>query len=276
LPNLTEKKPNHPKISFLIGFVILMLTGVVSLGVLHHFGFSHHGPELLKPLKEKYFTRHESAVLEEARRLEELEIHRHFHNIVKFPQPSESQRPACYICHSDLPHGKNKKIRSLLNMHTQYLVCETCHIKEKENTTIVYRWYNPLGDSATGPFFGTRYDPVTVALEKVEDLISKIAPYFRKDDKFELTVQIQSAPLARDYLKVRDELTPEQRDIFKMKFHGNIKPRGHECEDCHAKKGLLDFKELGFAENRIEDLRQLNIRGMITKYEEFFLPTLFK
>ena len=94
--------------------------------------------------------------------------------------------------------------------------------------------------------------------------------------RLESAIQIQDAPLARDYMRVRDTLTPEQRDVFKMKFHGNIKPKGHECEACHAKRGVLDFEKLGFADNRVQDLRQLNIRGMITKYEEFYLPTLFK
>lgn len=276
MPNMTKKRLNHPKISFAIGFIIIMLTGIVFLGVLHHFGFSHHGPEILKPLKEKYFARHESAVLEEARRLEELEIHRHFHNIVKFPQISESQRPACYICHSDYPHSKNKKVRSLLNMHTQYFVCETCHIKENENRTVVFKWYNPLNNNPSGPFFGTHYDPETGNLEQVEDLISRIAPYYKKDGKLESAVQVQNAPLARDYLKVRDDLTPEQRDVYKKKFHGNIKPKGYECEACHAKRGVLDLEELGFSENRIVDLQQMNVKGMITKYEEFYLPTLFK
>jgi len=276
LGNVTEKRLNHPIISYLIGFVIMMLTGIVFLGVLHHFGFSHHGPQLLKPLKEKYFTEHKSVVLEEAKRQEALEIHRHFHNIAEFPQLDEKQRPACYICHSDLPHSKSKKIRSLLNMHTQYLVCETCHIQENDNRMIVYKWYHPFKDSEAGPHFGTSYDPQAVTLTKVEDLFSKIAPYFKKEDKLESAIQIQDAPLARDYMKVRDDLTPEQRDVFKMKFHGNIKPKGHACEACHSKRGILDFEELGFADNRIQDLRQLNIRGMITKYEEFYLPTLFK
>jgi len=50
----------------------------------------------------------------------------------------------------------------------------------------------------------------------------------------------------------------------------------HKCNTCHAKKGILDFKKLGFAENRIVDLEQLNVKGMITKYEKFYLPDLFK
>jgi hypothetical protein len=82
--------------------------------------------------------------------------------------------------------------------------------------------------------------------------------------------------MAREYVNVRERLSPEQRDVYKMKFHGNIKDKGHTCETCHAPKGILDYKALGFSEKRTADLQFLNIKGMITKYEEFHIPGLFK
>ena len=163
-----------------------------------------------------------------------------------------------------------------MNMHTQWFVCETCHIKEEEGAKIIYKWYNPLKDNPKGPFFGTSYDPETGNLEKVDDLISRMAPYFKIGDHIELAIQVQDAPLAKDYMRVRDQLTPEQRDGVKNKFHVNIKPKGHECNACHAKDSILDFKKLGFADNRIVDLEELNIKGLITKYKNFYLPNLFK
>jgi hypothetical protein len=267
---------DHPVYVYLI-FVVMLITMLAILaGVVHHFVLSSHGPALAAPLIAKYEAKNQSAILEEARRLEELEVHRHFHNIADFPQLPDSARPVCFICHSDYPHGKNKKVRSLLNMHTQYFVCETCHIKENEEKTIIYKWYSPLDDNPTGPFFGTSYDPETGNLVEVENLITKISPYFKNEDKFESAIQIQDAPLAIDYMKVRDKLTPEQRDSVKIKFHTNIKDKGHECQTCHGKESILDYKKLGFSESRIVDLEQLNIKGMITKYEEFYLPNLFK
>jgi hypothetical protein len=269
---------DHPLYVYLIGFTVIIIMLAILAGVVHHFMLSSHGPAIAAPLIEKYEAKNQSAILDEARRLEELEVHRHFHNIVDFPQLPDSERPVCFICHSDYPHSKNKKVRSLLNMHTQYFVCETCHIKENEEKTIIYKWYSPLDDEPTGPFFGTSYDPETGNLVEVENLITRMAPYFQnKDqDKLESALQMQEAPLAIDYMNVRDKLTPEQRESVKIKFHKNIKDKGHECQTCHAKEGILDFKKLGFSENRIVDLEQLNIKGMITKYEEFYLPNLFK
>jgi hypothetical protein len=161
-------------------------------------------------------------------------------------------------------------------MHTQFFVCETCHIEEKKGSTVIYKWYNPFTENPKGPFFGTSYDPETGSLVEVDDHFSKIAPFFKKGDTLESALQIQDSPLAKDYVKVRDKLTPEQRDNVKKKFHVNIKAKGHECKDCHAKKGILKFRELGFVANRTVDLEQLNITGMVTKYEKFYIPNLFK
>ena len=161
-------------------------------------------------------------------------------------------------------------------MHTQYFVCESCHIKQNADTTVVYKWYNPTDENPPGPFFGTHYIPETGALAGGADLLSKIAPYFKKEGQLVSAIQVQDAPLAKDFVKVRDSLSPEQRDVFKMKFHENIKPKGYECEVCHSKTGIIDFSALGFEDKRAVDLQQLNIKGMITKYEKFFLPALFK
>jgi hypothetical protein len=268
---------NHPLISYLIGFIFLVLTLVVLLGVIHHLTISHHGPGLLRPLLEKHLEQRRSEILDEARRLEEFESHRHFHNVAaEPPQLPENLRPVCFICHSDLPHSKNKRTRALMNIHTQFFVCETCHIKEKPGTTIVYKWYNPLDDNPPGPFYGTSYDPQSGSLSLGKDLISKIAPYFKseKDDKIRPAIQVQDAPLAKDFMKVRQQLNPQQREGIKNKFHGNIKPKGHDCNNCHTEKGILDFEQLGFVENRIANLKQLVVVDMIRKYDRWYLPEL--
>ena len=271
------KRLEHPKIVYLIGFIFKIITLSVLIGVMYHITFAPHGPALLVPIQKKIKERERSAIMEEIKKQEEYEVHRHFHNIVDFPQLPENVRPVCYICHSDYPHSKNKKVRALLNMHTQFFVCETCHIEERKGATIVYKWYNPFDDNPRGPFFGISYDTETGNLVGVKDKFSKITTYFKVRDKLELAIQVQDAPLAIDYMKVRDKLTPEQRDNVKKKFHVSIKSKGaHECKTCHSKNGILDFRKLGFTENRTIDLEQLNITGMITKYEKFYIPNLFK
>ncbi|UCD78142.1 MAG: hypothetical protein JSW26_22450 [Desulfobacterales bacterium] len=276
MPNANKQKRNHPIASYMIGFVFVILTAIVFIGIVHHLTVSHHGPQLLKPLLEKYLAEDKSEILEEAIRLVDLETHEHFHHLTEYPQLPENMRPVCYICHSDLPHNKNPHIRSLLNMHTQFFACETCHVEERKDVGIIYKWYNPMNPNPTGPFFGTRYNSEKGDLAPVADRISKIAPYFKKGDVLESAIQIQDAPLAKDYMRVRDKLTPEQRDGVKNKFHEHIKPKGYQCEACHTGKGIIDFKALDFADNRIEDLRNLKIKSILTQYEEIDLSTLYK
>jgi hypothetical protein len=160
-------------------------------------------------------------------------------------------------------------------MHTQYFVCESCHIKEIPETSLFYKWHSPFDENPKGPFLNTSYDPETGNLIEVEDKFSKITPFFIKGVRLESAIQAQDAPLAKDFVKVRDKLTPEQREGVKNKFHVNIKPNGHECNTCHSKQSILEFERLGFSENRIADLEQLNVKGMLTKYENFYLPDLF-
>jgi DNA-directed RNA polymerase subunit M/transcription elongation factor TFIIS len=267
---------NHPKSVYLIGFIFKIITLTVLVGVGYHLTLSHHGPGLLIPMQKKIEEKQRSAILEEVKKQEQYEVHRHFHNVSYTPKLPDNMRPVCYICHSDYPHSKNKKVRALLNMHTQFFVCETCHIEERKGATIIYKWYNPFDTEPEGPFFGTSYDPETGNLIEVDDAFSKIAPFFKYGDRLESAISRQDAPLARDYMKVRERLTPEQRDNVKKKFHTHIKPKGHDCNICHSKKSILDFRKLGFADNRIVDLVQLNIKGMITKYERFYIPNLFK
>ncbi len=272
------KRLNHPLIAYFIGFIFMVLTFVILLGVVYHLTISHHGPGLLRPLLARHEEATKSEILDEARRNAEFEQHRHFHNVApEYPQPPENMRSVCFICHSDFPHRKNKRIRSLMNIHTQFFVCETCHIKERPGTTIDYQWYSPLEDYPQGPFYGTSYDMDTGFLSPGKDQISRIAPYFKseKTGQLRMAVQLQDAPLARDFMKVRDKLSPEQREGIKNKFHENIKPKGHECLKCHSEDSILDFKKLGFSETRTANLKNLSVVGMIEKYESFYLPELF-
>ena len=269
---------NHPLASYAIGSVFIALSLVVAAGIFHHLTVSSHGPELLRPIWKKYAEPPESGILAEAQRQKELEQHRHFHRIApEYPRWPENRRPACFICHSDFPHTKSKKIRGLMNLHTQFFVCETCHIQLEPGSMVDYRWYSPTGGSPEGPFYGTSYDPETGSLAKGKNLLAKIAPFVKKkeEDHFRPAILPQDAPVARDFMKVREELSPEQREAVKNEFHGHVKPKGHDCKRCHTRDSILDFKELGFSDNRALSLKELSVVNMLSDYEEFYIPDFF-
>jgi hypothetical protein len=273
--NVDPKRQEHPKSVYLIGIIVWCIILFVLAGVVNHLAFSSRGPGLLIPLLKK-IQKKESPILEEFKKHKESEEHRHFHHFVDVLQLPEELRPTCFICHSNLPHSKTKKIRAMLNMHTNYLACETCHLKKDEGETVVYRWYSPLEKNPLGPFFGNAYDPETGELERVKDHFSKIAPFYEEKGNLTSIVHMQDAPMARDFVRIRDQLTPEQREGVTRRFHVGIIAKGPQCQTCHSTKSILDFEALGFSSKRTVDLQMLSIKGIITKYDEFYLPDLLK
>jgi hypothetical protein len=266
---------NHPKSVYLIGIFVWLIILFVLAGVVNHLAFSSRGPGLLRPLVKK-FQKKEPPALVVLKKHREAEEHRQFHHFAEAPQLPEALRPTCYICHSNLAHNKTKKIRCMLNMHTNYLACDTCHLKKAEGKTVVYKWSSPVEKSPRGPFFGTAYDPKTGELEMVNDHFSKIAPFYEESGQLMAIAHKEDAALARDFVKIQDRLTPEQRKDQTQRFHVDTQAKGPDCQTCHSTKSILDFKALGFSPKRTIDIEELNIKGIITKYDEFYLPDLFK
>ena len=218
----------------------------------------------------------ESELLNDTIEAQVFEPRRHFHNLTEDPEVA-GKNPICFTCHGNMPHKHNKKIRSLLNMHTGFAACITCHIVPEMEEEIKYKWYNPTDVVVTGEPFGTSYDPKTGALTKTDDQYSLITPFQTVRGK-EVSLQLtDDSPEARDYIKIRDKLTAEQQGKVKAKFHKIVTGKGKFCDKCHTiKDGVIDFDALGFSKDRVRDLTGLNIAGIVSKYKQFFIPNLYK
>ena len=214
-----------------------------------------------------------SALVQEFREQRIREVHEHFHHLPELKELDRQHQSQCLMCHSLLPHSKNERIRVMMNMHSDFLNCETCHYK-KDHARIRYEWYDMGIDNeiTRGPKFGTHYDALTGMLEGTKNHISKITPIRSSDGGEEILFMSQDHPMARDYLRVQDRLSPGDRDVAKKRFHGEIDSKGWACQECHRKEGILNFRELGFSDRRIEELENLEIVGLFEKYEVFHLP----
>ena len=59
---------------------------------------------------------------------------------------------SCETCHSLAPHNRSEH-KALLNGHIARIACETCHIKELEDSNVVLRdWVHPTWDAEEGIF----------------------------------------------------------------------------------------------------------------------------
>ena len=239
--------------------------------VLYYIG----GEDIKKPTKEMKL---ESQLLRDTLKSEDLQALTRFHNLAEAPPAVEGTDPICYICHGDMPHRANKTVRSLLNMHTEFAACISCHIDTKQMPLkkVKFKWFKPEQIHTVGAPYGTSYDPKTGGLIQTDDRYSKITPFVTKKGVDVSLETLGDSPEARDYLLLRDTLTSSQQASIKGKFHKNVAGKGVFCDKCHtSKNSMLDFKSLGFEETRARDLTGLNIIGIVTKYKEFFIPDIY-
>ena len=259
-----------PVVSFIttiiLGIIILSLLFELTVAVGERMGlFSHedNSPEILKKLKEHRFA-------------EEM---RHFHNVPTEELVNLGKKQACFYCHGDYPHSKTRMIRTLLNMHTQFIGCMTCHVDERKlpEQNYSFTWLNYSGIKVTGPHYGTSINTDTGFLVETDDLYSKIVVYTDIDGERKLLEPVEDDPEIQEFLAVKDSLVQTDKEAMKKRMHTLVRRKGRFCTRCHAEenKSYLPFRALGFSEQRVADVTNLNIIGIVNKYKEFYFPNLF-
>ena len=262
----------HPVIAFLtttiLFAVIASLLFEISVTLMERMGFFQRQEVsgLLLQLREERYT----------------ERMRHFHNEPTQNMVDLGRKQACYYCHGDYPHSKKPMVRSLLNMHTQFVGCMTCHVDSTKLPEESYRfdWLNYSGIEVSGAPYGTAIDEQNGFLITTDDYYSKIVVYAKREGEERLLELTEDQDEVRDFvsLAARGRLTEQDREALKRRFHGLVNDSGRKCSNCHAleDESYLPFRQLGFSEQRVLDLTNLNIIGVVEKYHDFYLPNLMK
>ncbi len=264
---ISGQRLNHPIWAWMVSSILWIIISVLLTTSVYAMLFKHEkepeGPKLL-------------AKLDIIRQKEKI---KHFHNSPKENLLSQGKRPICYTCHSDFPHAKRPMIRTLLNMHTQYVGCMTCHTNDRKvpEKNMRLRWLNYSGIKVKGKPFGTDVDPQGGYLQETDDFYSKIVAYTTVNGKETLLEITEDAPEAQEFIKLRSQLSDQDMGAIKKAFHSQVSAVGRFCTRCHAPEGesFLPFRELGFSEKRIAALTNVNIVGITQKYKEFYIPTIF-
>lgn len=259
---------DHPVIAFLTTTILLAIIAALIFEIV---------VTLSEPLFAKETTPEILQTLESRRETERL---RHFHNEPVKDLVNMGEKTVCFYCHGDYPHSKEPMVRTLLNMHTQFAGCMTCHTdpEKVDESTMEFAWENFSGIEVTGPPFGTSIDPVTGDLVHTDDYYSKIVAYEVTGNTRRLLEIPESAKEAQEFIAIRDQLSDEDQDALKKSFHRELIPKGRFCSRCHAEEAdsFLPFRDLGFSEQRITDVTNLNIIGITQKYKQFYMPSLFE
>ncbi len=280
--SLGERK-NHPIWAWLVSAILWFILAATGFGTIHYMLFGHHGPHLASKIGlEKHETKEiEGGILKEVTHGGKLEKHRHFHNLVEITT-LQDKNPICYFCHGNFPHKRRRFIRTLMNMHTQFIGCFTCHVSTEEidEKSITFRWYNYSDNRPKGRPFGLAYDEKTGQLEQTDDYYSKIIGFITVKGEEKMLEIPEDSPIALEYLSIRDQLAKdvELQGKFKNRVHKNVMPRGRFCTRCHTseEESMIPFRKLGFSDERINDLTGLNIVGIVQKYKRFYIPTLYR
>lgn len=264
--SISGTRRNHPIWAWMVSsllWVVIALLLVSSVYSMNGHEKKVEAPKLL-------------AKLDIERQKEKL---KHFHNVPKVNPLALGKRPICYTCHSEFPHSKKPMIRTILNMHTQFVGCMTCHTDDRKvpESTMTLRWLNYSGIDVKGKPFGTDVDPKTGFLIETDDYYSKIVAYTNLNGREALLEITEDAPEAQEFIKLRSQLTDQEMGSIKKAFHSQVNPIGRFCTRCHAgeKESFVPFSALGFSDKRISALTNVNIVGIVQKYKEFYIPTIF-
>ncbi len=187
----------------------------------------------------------------------------HFHMVDSFISVPEINPPLCLSCHGTFPHGKEKKVRAILNFHTGFIACAVCHARQDPGQkNVIFTWIDrqsgemlPKVDGEYGKY-PAKIFPIRIAGGNAKHIFRPV-----------------SAKAAQQFLKFSDKYTPDQIAQAKIKLHENISTKPVFCSDCHQKDGYLDFAKLGFPKNRVDHLASTEVVGMIEKYKTFYLPS---
>ena len=268
--SISGMRRDHPMISFLTTTILftIILALVFELGVTFasKLGFIGEAeqPKLLQKLSEQRFT----------------EKMRHFHNEPEKDLINMGKKPVCFFCHGDFPHSKQRMVRTLLNMHTQFVGCLTCHNNPRNvnQKTLSFSWLNYSGIEVKGPPYGTSIDQASGYLVTTDDYYSKIVTYTSQSGEKVLLEILEDNQDVKEFIEVREQLSDKDREAVKKSFHKMVSPRGLFCDRCHTseQKSYLPFRELGFSDQRVFSLTNLNIVGIIKKYKEFYIPDMMK
>jgi len=258
---------DHPYIAFLttviLVAIILALIFELVVTILGQFEIlaAPEPPKLLAQISEERAT----------------ERIRRFHNPPEQTLSTMGEKTVCFFCHGDFPHSKEPMVRTLLNMHSQFIGCMTCHVDPNQvpEQELTFRWVNYSGIEVQGRPFGIDVESESGDLIRTDDYYSKIVPYRNDDKLLEITPDVQEA---KDFAEVHGQLSDADRELVKKRFHKLVADKGPFCDRCHTQEpdSYMPFRQLGFSNQRIDDLTNLNILGLIEKYEEFYLPSMLR
>lgn len=198
--------------------------------------------------------------------IKQEDLEDHFHHVGN--QAYHDEINLCIKCHGDIPHDKNKAIRAFLNMHSDFLSCEVCHIRITDNKK--YIWYNKKDGSERANF-------------KIETYLSnseyKLLPLEYVDGKYIRYDSESKRKFVEEFRKIISKISSDKKSQGLKLIHRNVSKEPVKCDECHSStesQSYLPLSQVGYRKERIAQILSNEVVGMVNKYKEFYIPNILK
>ena len=270
--NSTSTLKKSPLEAFVVFIIVLALAASASAYLTFKVQFERRKA----PPAEK--TREVSYQTFRVKEQERTQIHDHFHLLTDdINLEAWEDKSSCIICHSPYPHGKNLQAIAVMNLHTEFLTCQACHLKIAEGEEIRFGWINPTGHISEGKPYSTTLDPTTGLFAETDDHYSKITPLRNISGVWKPMTSEAGSEEAHKYMDNLDSYSEDEKKAIVDRLHQGTELKEFvRCSLCHSKDGIMHYKELGFEPVRINQLQTMEIGGMLTNYDTFYFPDIFR
>jgi len=236
---------------------------------------SHDAPHEIEVLSDSRFPDYLEQLNSYYESYQNRQSHFHQTTVRQFLPMDEQEN--CLNCHSLWPHEKDLRTRAFNNQHSRYMSCMTCHINEQSGRPVSFEWYNFGKDNSItrpGPYGLTRDADAT--LSSADNFISKIVPVITDGNIKTRLYTPYSTEVWVDYRHSVDA----GRFVDEMKMRAEAEAllsiKATTCSTCHAESASFPWEALGFKGERLNEMRNSAVVGMIEKYESFYFPPVFE
>jgi cytochrome b subunit of formate dehydrogenase len=189
------------------------------------------------------------------------------------PRAMPLRKPvACSPCHGGLTHSKNRDVRAMLNMHSDFIACAVCHLRRQDlDPADRPSWRVDWYDDATGGRIAS-FKPKTGVYN------FEMAPSVIKDGK-RVRIDWQIDPELASRERARWASQPLRSTAIAQaarKAHGGISKVSITCRECHRRESpYLDLAGLGYPKNWVDELTGPKVTSMLSGYSTFHIPRMF-
>jgi len=185
----------------------------------------------------------------------------------------------CSTCHMTPPHTKSVRSRTFMNMHTQYIACETCHFRP-EGVQFDYQWQDTR-DASLVPAKSKLFRQEVELEKKIARLPAKkvitkdtynINPFYKITPFY----QQQAVNLRNDdaFAKETKKLWTQEGALIEKAerralIHAPLSEKGPTCQACHSQQdSLLNLAELGASAYQAEKIENNIVTQFFSRYKD--------